>query len=287
MVYNYPRFPGGKMKAVTLSYDDGSVHDIKFAEIINRYGLKCTFNLLGGRVEAEAPLTKKFIKENILDKGHEVANHGYAHRALDTLRPIEAIRELLDSRLALEKAFGTIVRGLAFPDRTVNRFKTPALYEQVKGYLSELDIAYARCSGGIENDTFMLPEDFYNWEVTAHHNNPRLMEYADKFLAIDVDAQYISRRFSRVFFMYGHSFEFDRDGNWEHLEAICQRLSGRDDIWYATNIEIYNYIHAYRSLVYSADGHLVYNPTLYEIWFDVDHALYHIRPGETRSIKNS
>lgn len=286
MIYNYPRFPGGKTKAVTLSYDDGTVHDIRFAEILNAYGLKCTFNLVGYRVATEECLTHAFIRENILGKGHEIANHGYFHRAMDTLRPIEAIRDTLDSRLTLEKTFGIIVRGMAFPDRTVNRHQKPELYKAVKSYLEDLDIAYVRCSGGIENDTFMLPEDFHNWEVTAHHNNPRLMEYADKFLEIDVDAQYRSRRMPRVFFMYGHSFEFDRDQNWDYLEAVCQKLAGREEIWYATNMEIYNYIHAYQSLIYSADGLLVYNPTLYEIWFDVDGILYHIKPGETITLRD-
>ena len=60
------RFPGGKAKAVTLSYDDGSKDDIKFLEIINQYNLKCTFNLVGTNVENECGLSKQFIKENIL-----------------------------------------------------------------------------------------------------------------------------------------------------------------------------------------------------------------------------
>ena len=34
MKYNYLRFPEGKAKAITLSYDDGSKDDIRFLEII-------------------------------------------------------------------------------------------------------------------------------------------------------------------------------------------------------------------------------------------------------------
>lgn len=33
------------MKAVTFSYDDGVTQDIRLVEILNRYGLKATFNL--------------------------------------------------------------------------------------------------------------------------------------------------------------------------------------------------------------------------------------------------
>ena len=38
----------GKMKAVTFSYDDGVLQDKRLIEILNKYGLKCTFNLNSG-----------------------------------------------------------------------------------------------------------------------------------------------------------------------------------------------------------------------------------------------
>ena len=44
----FMRFPGGLGKALTLSYDDGVEQDIKLIDILNRYGLKCTFNLNSG-----------------------------------------------------------------------------------------------------------------------------------------------------------------------------------------------------------------------------------------------
>lgn len=61
----------------------------------------------------------------------------------------------------------------------------------------------------------------------------------------------------------------------------CRRISGHDSIWYATNIEIYNYVKAYDSLVFSADGTMVYNPTLYKIWFKTDNELHSVNSGET------
>ena len=42
---NYMLFPGGKQKALTLSYDDGVQQDIRFIEILDKYGIKCTFNI--------------------------------------------------------------------------------------------------------------------------------------------------------------------------------------------------------------------------------------------------
>lgn len=283
MRYEYLRFPGGRCKALTLSYDDGAKADARLTETLNRYGIKCTFNLLSSRVKSEDGLTKEFIRNEILAKGHEIATHGDHHRGLDVARSIEGIRDTLDCRLGLEQEFGIIVRGMAFPDRTVNKTKCPEAYARIRPFLEELEIAYARTTGG-DNDGFSLPADFLNWVPTAHHKNPELMTYIDKFLSEDVEHQYISRRGPRLFYLWGHAFEFDKDDNWDLLDRICEKLSGRDDIWYATNMEVYEYITAFRSLVYSADNAIVYNPTLKTIWFDRDKTAYKIEPGETLHI---
>lgn len=44
----YIRFPNFKLKAVTLSYDDGVRQDKRLIAIMKKYGLKGTFNLNGG-----------------------------------------------------------------------------------------------------------------------------------------------------------------------------------------------------------------------------------------------
>ena len=38
----------GKKKAVTFSYDDGTVQDVRLIELLDKYGLKSTFNLCSG-----------------------------------------------------------------------------------------------------------------------------------------------------------------------------------------------------------------------------------------------
>ena len=281
MVYNLMRYPGGRAKAVTLSYDDGSRHDMRFVETINKYGLRCTFNLVGNNVANDSrTMTNEYIKENILGKGHEIAVHGYFHRAHDLIRPIEGILEVLDSRIALERAYGMIIRGMAYPDRGIDRIARPEVSERIRSYLSELDIEYCRSCGG-DHDRFELPDDWLFWMPNAHHDNPMVMEYIDRFMAIDHDTMYKASRTPKLFFLWGHSFEFDSKGNWDHLAEICEKLSGKDDVWYATCMEICEYAKAYASLVYSADGTRVYNPTLFDIWFDVDKKIYCVRSGET------
>ncbi|MBQ6789815.1 MAG: polysaccharide deacetylase family protein [Clostridia bacterium] len=278
MDYVFMRYPGGKAKALTFSYDDGSVQDKRLAEIFDKYGMKSTFNFVSERMKDS--FTKEQIHEYFLSKGHEIAVHGAFHRANGNIRPIEGIRDVLECRLELEEKCDSIIRGMAYPDSGIEQMGNFGTYEMIKQYLIELDIAYARTTG--DDNSFMIPADFHAWVPTAHHDNPRIMEYIDQFLKLDISTRvYHARRIPRLMYIWGHSSEFDDNGNWEHIEEICEKLANNDEIWYATNIEIYDYIQAYKSLRYSADGSKVYNPTLFTIWLDVNGSLYSINPGET------
>lgn len=276
----FMRYPEGKAKAVTFSYDDGAPQDQRLAELFNKYNMKGTFNF-NCDLMREGNFTKEQMHEYFLSKGHEIAIHGANHRANGNLRPIEGIRDVLDCRLALEAKCDRIIRGMAYPDSGITQMGNFGTYEMVKQYLIELDIAYARTLGG-DNNTFMLPADFHAWMPTAHHNNPQIMAFIDEFLKLDISTKvYHARRVPRLLYIWGHSFEFDLNDNWEHMEEICKKLSNNDEIWYATNIEIYDYVEAYKSLKYSADGHRIYNPTLFTLWLDVDGTLYSVKSGET------
>lgn len=285
MRYRFLRFPEGKLKAVTFSYDDGCRDDIRLAATFNKYGLKGTFNLNSawlGKTKTDWHLMADEIKENIIDAGHEIATHGAEHRANGNLRPIDGIQDVLNCRLGLEKTFDTIVRGLAYPDTGIRILNNGATLDKIEQYLKELDIVYARTLGEI-NNSFDLPQNWYQWMPTAHHDNKETMDLIDKFLALE-EQSYAARREPRLFYLWGHAYEFSEKNNWERIEEICQKLSGKDDIWYATNIEIYDYVTAYNSLVYSADNTRIYNPTLKKIWLDIDGKSYTINPGETLKI---
>ncbi|MBQ6884566.1 MAG: polysaccharide deacetylase family protein [Clostridia bacterium] len=282
MRYVFMRFPEGKGKCVTLSYDDARKSDIRFSDMLQKYGLKCTFNVTGEKFRSPKDnLTADEIKKYIIDRGHEVALHNYNHRASGYLRSIEGIREVLDNRTELEQEFDMIIRGMAYPDSGIHIFSNPDYtYEKIKNYLTELDVAYARNTA--TDNGFDLPNDWHNWKPTAHHDRENVFELIDQFLKIDLsENMYIASRRSRLFYLWGHSFEFDNKNNWDHGEEVMKKLSGHDDIWYATNIEIYDYVQAYNSLIYSADGTRIYNPTLKTIWLDIDKKVYEIKSGET------
>lgn len=283
MKYRFLRFPQGKTKAVTFSYDDGCRDDIKTAKIFGDYGMKATFNIPSGTIAEETggwTLTEQEIKEHILEGGHEVATHGQWHKAMGLVRPIDGIKDVLNCRLGLEERFGGIIRGMAYSDSGILDWVNEASYENVRSFLKDLDIVYSRTLGG-DNNRFQLPSDWYNWVPTAHHDNPNILDWAKAFTELDVGSQYCGSRHAKLFYVWGHSFEFAGNNNWQRLTEICEILAHREDIWYATNMEIYEYVTAYHSLVFSADGSRVYNPTLKEVWFDNDGTLYSVKPGET------
>lgn len=280
MMNSHLRFPGGRTKAVTLSYDDGVRQDLRLAALADGYGVKCTFNINSARVGDGDHVTYEELKEHILGKGHEVAIHGEYHLAPGTHRTLVGLRDALNCRLALEENLGAIVRGMAYPNSGVTRFTGGSDYETVKRYLTDLGVVYARSLAG-DNDGFLLPSDWLRWIPTAHHDNPHALDWAKEFAELDVNGLYSDSRYPRLFYLWGHSYEFDRKNNWDRIETLFRVLGGREDTWYATNIEIYDYVTAFRSLVFSADGARVYNPTLLDLYFETEKELIRVPSGET------
>ncbi len=270
----------GKMKVFTMSYDDGVTQDKRLMEIMDRNGLKGTFNMSSGtymaedhvRKEGERKLKKSESVSLYTDCGHEVAVHGYTHPWLDLLDSTEVIKEIIEDRKDIEATYGTIARGMAYP--------FGAYSDEVVDILEKCGIAYARTTKSKANEGypqhwFSFPKNWLVLDPTCHHNNPKLMEIAEEFVA---DNRY---RTPWMFYLWGHSYEFDNDNNWEVIEKLAEYIGGREDIWYATNIEIYDYVKAYESLQTNYEKTRVYNPSCQTVWFRENMTNYCVKPGET------
>ena len=249
------KFPGWRGKVLTLSYDDGTVHDIKMMEILDRYGLKAAFHLSAGLFFPEDGIREKYdgrmkrseAKALYIGSGHEVACHALNHSPLAVLTEPEIIQEVMEDRKDLESEFGTIISGFAYPFGSVN--------SKAEAVLKSCGIQYARCSGRTGNFSFP-PENWLRISSTCHHKAENLMELAKSF----VEANPPTLR-NMMFFMYGHSYEFAREDNWEILERFAEYVGGRADIWYATPGQIRAYTKAFEALERSADGKILHNPT--------------------------
>src|SRR4051812_14386159 len=104
------RFPGGKMKALTLSFDDGKEHDRRFVNKLNEYGLKGTFHLNSGFLGKDGYILAEEVAS--LYKGHEVSAHTVDHPFLEQSPPDQVVREITRDREALEALVGYPVRGM-------------------------------------------------------------------------------------------------------------------------------------------------------------------------------
>ena len=267
------RFPEGRAKTFTLSYDDGVTADIRLIEIMKKNGIKGTFNINSDRWlrhENDGDVSFKNAKEIYLDNGMEIATHAVTHPHLTQMPAGCVAYEIVQDRITIESRLGIIVRGHAYPYGNYNK--------DVMKTLKECGIVYARTT--VSTGNFNLPQDGDEWlalPATAKHTDPKLFELGEKFLGARTDY----RPF--MFYLWGHSYEFDEkhDNNWELIEKFLELMGGHDDIWYATNIEIYDYIDAYKRLQFSAKGDTVYNPSAIRIWFSINHEVVSVGAGET------
>lgn len=266
------RFPGGLDRALTFSYDDGVSPDKRLTAIFKKYGLKATFNINSDLFSPDDPDlprngTRLSAKEAIdTYEGMEVAVHGAIHPFWDQMPQASATYDIIRDRDNLEKTFHRIIRGSASPYGVMG--------EKCKSALKAAGIVYCRTT--VSTEKFSMPKDWLELPATCHHGNPRLMELADKFFVFD------KPRAPQLFYVWGHSYEFDDENNWDVIEKFAEKMSGHEDkIWYATNGEIYDYTEAYNRLVWSVELDRVYNPTFTELWFFYGKETYRIMPGET------
>ena len=120
-----------KNKILTFSYDDGVSQDIRLIELLNKYGMKATFNLNSGFLGGKWTLTREgvvvdHIKPAAEDvgfiyQGHEVAAHTLTHPFLPDMQDeSEIIRQVEQDRLALSELCGYEVVGFAYPGGGIN-----------------------------------------------------------------------------------------------------------------------------------------------------------------------
>lgn len=277
-------FPDGKRKAFTLSYDDGVSQDRNLIQLLNRYKIKATFNLNPGLFgksgvvaagKKEVPHIKLCAEEiRQLYKEHEIAAHGQYHGCMVGRDVGRCVAEILESRKMLEELLHRPITGYAYA--------FGAYDETVLKAVEASGIAYART---IESTKlFDIPENFLRWNPTCHHNDEKLFDLAEQFLSDELYFSLLTP--AKLFYVWGHSYEFDQCENWNHMESFLKMMSGHNDVWYATNSEIREYTEAYRRLIYSVDGRYVYNPSAIPVWIGgmFTQESVEILPGETEEL---
>ncbi|MDY2880635.1 MAG: polysaccharide deacetylase family protein [Candidatus Borkfalkiaceae bacterium] len=227
----------GKTKAVTFSFDDGVTQDVRLIGILDRYGLKATFNLnssllgLQGELESNGRTVRhdKNPAGRVAEiyAGHEVAVHTLTHPNLTALDDDAVVWQVEEDRKTLGRLAGYDVRCMAYPCGGVN------CDERVAKVLRErTQIRFARTI--VSSGSFFVPDDLFLYDPTVYYaDKDRLFELGEKFIRLQADKP-------QVFYIWGHSYEMD-DGriSWSEFEEFCQLISRREDIFYGTNAQVF------------------------------------------------
>jgi len=225
-----------KKKAITFSYDDGVTQDIRFVELLNKYGLKCTFNLNSGRLAQRNMLIRNGMRishyrlhpEDVksLYEGHEVAAHTLTHPNLTQCEDAEVIRQVEEDRQKLSELVGYEVVGMAYPGGGANHDdRVVDLIQKNTG------IRYSRTI--LTNGSFDPQEDLFRFQPTVYHVD------FEKMMALGQEFVELKPETPQIFYIWGHSYEMDYSSDcWVRLEEFFKLISNHDDIFYGTNKEV-------------------------------------------------
>lgn len=225
-----------KLKAVTFSYDDGVTQDQRLIEIFDKYGLRATFNLNSGLLGMPGSLVREgvtvaHVKSSLAEirkiyDGHEIAAHTLTHPHLTKLTEREIIKEVEDDRIALSDLCGYEVVGMAYPGGGINNDERVA--DIIK---RNTGVRYCRTT--TSSNSFDLQDNLYRFNPTVYHHAEfdKMFELAREFIELKTDEP-------KIFYVWGHAYEFDIANTWAKMDEFCKLISGHDDIFYGTNSEV-------------------------------------------------
>ncbi len=266
-------FPGGVKHCVTFSYDDARIEDERLVPLFNKYGLKGTFHIntdgWQDRFDFLARDNAEFVdpaKYKELYEGHEISCHLANHPFIYKLSKESLVNEVYLNKAHLEKFCGYPVRGMSYPFGSAT--------EEAEKIFSACGMEYSRNVS--DCPYFGLPTNYMQWQPTCHHVDA--MGLIDNFY----EAEMLPRL--RLFYIWGHSYEINSEEKWAYMEELCSSLAHREDTWYATNIEIIDYLDAMKSLKFTLDLETVYNPSAISVWISVDGLPVEVKSGELKKL---
>lgn len=219
-------WPDGSAVAVTMSFDDGTVHDRRLVAMLNERQLLATFFVSCGKLGAPAAAShmSDYLKaEEVrgLYAGHEVGGHTLDHPVLTELSDGQIDHQVRGNRARLTELLGYEPSGFASPfgaqdARTAARVRAA-------GY------RYQRGIG--RHQSFAPPADPFDWKPGFH-----CLDDLDSALrrALHADAQ--ERRLVAI---WGHSWEFNQHDRWDRFEVFLGQLAQeRSRVWVAAHTQV-------------------------------------------------
>ena len=263
------RYPEGRTKAFNITYDDGVTQDVEVIAMLNRYGIKGTFNLnselmrtgFTWRHQCGMDITRLRLEEvGDLYEEHEIASHTLTHPYMDSLSDEKLCRQMGEDKRNLEAFFGREVAGFAVPfsyyDSRIARCAEKCGFEYAR--MSEFILTCTPC------------KDWYYWKTSVYHIMPQLLPFTEHFLETEEELA--------VCQIVGHSYDLFTEHLWETMESICAKVSQHPEVWKCTNLELVRYLKAMEQAVISEDA--IMNRSNRKLWFAVDGNVLSVEPGQ-------
>lgn len=212
------------MKLFVISFDDGTVHDLKFIELLNKYNLKASLNLNSGLEDFVwyyngVPI-KRLKLNKFVDyfKNHEVCSHSLTHPYLTSLSEEELSYEINQDVYNLECIVKRKINGFAVPFTECNEREIDIIRKNTK-------IEFIRLSCYASD--FIFPSDPYHYKITALYNDKDVYDKINSFSKVD----------DGLFILCGHSYEFYVNNDWDKIEDILKYIVSFNDIEVVTLAE--------------------------------------------------
>lgn len=201
------------MKIVVLSFDDGTIYDRKFIELLNKYHLRATLNLNSGLddyawyYDKDHEIKRLHLKEcKELYKNHEVASHTLTHPYLTSLNKEELIYQINQDVVNLERIFNKEITSFAVPFDSCN----DEIISMIKENTKIKNVRYP----WIKDDYF--PIDQFHVHVNALYDDPLIYDKLEKFASNNLD--------NSLFVIAGHSYEFEVKNDWKKIEDLLEYI---------------------------------------------------------------
>ena len=252
-------YPGGKKKAFNVTFDDGVVQDIRFVGLLNKYGLKGTFNLNYELTRQEFEwihesglVVKRLPEWMVVDlyRGHEIASHSLTHPSLDNMPEDAIMYELGHDKWCLSQLFDCEIVGFGVPFDYYD--------EHIADCAKRLGFEYVRTSE--ETYSYVPPKDPYFWAAGTYHLIPGFCDIEEGFFDTDEELALCQ--------IVGHSYDLDVMDLWDDYEELFCRISADPDVVPMTNIDLVRYLKAMDSVAISDFG--IENHSDLDLWFEID-----------------
>jgi len=195
------------MKIITLSFDDGTIHDAQLIDMLKTYRMPATFFLNSGRRGNE------YMSSYTPYAAHEIGSHSINHPHISDL----TLQEVRDDKFSLEQMSGQDVVGFAYPFGEYS--------EEAADMAQESGMRYARTVAW-NTTNFDMPKDRFAWQPTCHYSH-----------ALKALREFNRSRTAQLFSIWGHSYEmagikpYDKKANWEYMYELLLELSMADALF--------------------------------------------------------